>query len=249
MFKLVLDEVGILKDSINAIASFITEATFEITKDGLQLIAMDPASVAMVIFKMLPTAFSEYDVDEAQKITLSLGNLSQVLKRARSSDTLVLTLTEDKSRLKLIMKGTFTRTFLIPLIEGGEESHTVPNLEFDVVVEMDSSVLKEGIKDADMVSDSVIFEADAEKFLLYATGENSEVKLELTRDSPALISLQAKKAAKAKYSIDYLEKMLKGTKISENVVIKFSQDYPMQLDCKVLDRVQLSFILAPRVDV
>ena len=62
--KLTLSEPKFLKDSISIISDLVTEATFKITKDAIELVAMDPANVAMVIFKLLSSSFVEYDVKE-----------------------------------------------------------------------------------------------------------------------------------------------------------------------------------------
>ena len=42
--------------------------------------------------------------------------------------------------------------------------------------------------------------------------------------------------------------MVNGSKISERVTLLMDKDYPMRLDFKEVDKVQLSFILAPRVE-
>ena len=39
-----------------------------------------------------------------------------------------------------------------------------------------------------------------------------------------------------------------GSKLSNEVVISFNKDYPLKLDYKVIDKLLLSFILAPRVE-
>jgi len=42
--------------------------------------------------------------------------------------------------------------------------------------------------------------------------------------------------------------MCLGSKLTDNVTILFDRDYPLKLDFKEVDKVQLSFILAPRVE-
>ena len=42
--------------------------------------------------------------------------------------------------------------------------------------------------------------------------------------------------------------MINGSKIADEVVINFNKDYPLKLDYKSVDKVLLSFILAPRVE-
>ena len=51
--KLTLTEAKYFKDSIAIISELVNEATFKIKPDGLEMIAMDPANVAMVIFKIV----------------------------------------------------------------------------------------------------------------------------------------------------------------------------------------------------
>ena len=42
--------------------------------------------------------------------------------------------------------------------------------------------------------------------------------------------------------------MINGSKLSDEVVIQFNKDYPLKLEYKSVDKVMLSFILAPRVE-
>ena len=52
---------------------------------------------------------------------------------------------------------------------------------------------------------------------------------------------------KAKYSLEYLKKIIKASKLTDKVMIQFSKDYPLKVDYKVIDKLGLTFILAPRV--
>ena len=62
---------------------------------------------------------------------------------------------------------------------------------------------------------------------------------------PAIAIIPARKN-KARKIISELNFFAKA--IAENVDVFFSQDYPLRLDYKALDKVSLSFILAPRVE-
>ena len=246
MFKALIQDISVLKDSLDAISLLINEGTFKVTKNGLDLIAMDPASVAMVIFKIFPSAFLEYNFEEESEMTINLPNFVSILKRARANDKIKLELSE--SKLKISMVGDFKRNFSIPLIDTPHGSHNMPSLSFKSKVELFANVLKDGVKDASMVSDCVVLEANANSFVIKSFGDISETQLELAKDSPSLVSLETDGEQKSKYSIDYMEKILKGVKPTDKIVVNFSTDYPLRLDCNKIDKYQLSFILAPRVD-
>ena len=72
MFSLKLTDLRILNGAVNILADFITEATFSIQKEGIKLIAMDPANISMVVLTILPSAFVEYTVDEPEELTARL---------------------------------------------------------------------------------------------------------------------------------------------------------------------------------
>jgi len=59
------------------------------------MIAMDPANVAMVIFRLLSSSFVEYTVKEETVISINLNNLKQVLRRIKGSDNLTLEVAEN----------------------------------------------------------------------------------------------------------------------------------------------------------
>ena len=75
----------------------------------------------------------------------------------------------------------------------------------------------------------------------------SKADVHIGPDEAKIIS-ETKAKVRAKYSVEYLKKMIAGSKVSDNVDVRFNQDYPLRLDYKVIDRVSLSFILAPRVE-
>jgi proliferating cell nuclear antigen len=242
--RLTLADSKYLKESVSIISELVTEGTFKITPDNIELIAMDPANVAMVVFRLMGSTFTEYDVKEPELLGINLNNLKQVLRRAKSNDQISLEVEENK--LKVTLKGTNVRTFHLPLIEVEEKEQKVPDLKFTAVIETDSSVLNEAIEDADIVGESVSFIAEPKRFVVSASGDLNKANIDIDSSDGTKITVQDK--AKSKYSIEYLKKMIQGSKLCDTVTIAFAKDYPLKLEYKEPDAVQLMFILAPRVD-
>ncbi|MBI3027695.1 proliferating cell nuclear antigen (pcna) [Candidatus Woesearchaeota archaeon] len=245
--RLTLAEPGYLKESISIISDLVNEARFKITPDAIELVAMDPANVAMVVFKLLSSTFTEYDTKKDTEIAINLANLKQVLRRASAKDMLTLEMDED-NRLKVTLKSSTTRTFNLPIIELEEKDQKVPDLKFPISVKTSSSILNEAIADVDVVGESVSFIAEPRKFTLQAEGDLNQAKIEIQEDDITKVNISGNEKIKAKYSIEYLKKMINGSKISDDVLIQFSKDYPLKLEYKTVDKVMLSFILAPRVE-
>lgn len=245
--RLTLAEPSYLKESISIISDLVNEARFKITPNAIELVAMDPANVAMVVFKLLSSSFTEYEVEKDIEIAINLNNLKQVLRRASPRDMLTLEL-DDDNRLKIQLRSSTTRTFNLPIIELEEKDQKVPDLKFPVMVKTSSSILNEAIADVDVVGESVAFIAEPKKFTLQAEGDLNQARIEIKEDDSTKVSMNGDDKIKAKYSIEYLKKMINGSKLSDEVMIQFSKDYPLKLEYKTVDKVMLSFILAPRVE-
>ena len=244
--RLTLAKPSYLKESISIISDLVNEARFKITSNAIELVAMDPANVAMVVFKLLSSCFTEYDVKKDTEIAINLANFKQILRRASPKD--MLTLEMEDNKLKIQLKSSTTRTFNLPIIELEDKEQKVPELKFPVTIKTASSILNEAIADVDVVGESVSFIAEPKKFTLLAEGDLNQAKIEIKEDELTKVTVNSDDKIKAKYSIEYLKKMISGSKLSDEVTIQFNKDYPLKLEYKSVDKVMLSFILAPRVE-
>jgi len=244
--KLSLAEPKYLKDSVSIISDLVNEARFKISSNAIELVAMDPANVAMVVFKLLSSAFTEYDVKKDVELAINLSNLKQILRRAGPNDMLSLELEENK--LKIQLKGHSTRTFGLPIIDIEEKEQNVPELKFNATVQLASNMLNSAVEDADIVADSVSFSAKPKKFVISAEGDLSHASIEIKEGDNVKINVGGSEKVRSKYSVEYLKKMIAASKLADDVTIQFSNDYPLKLEYKTLDKLSLSFILAPRVE-
>ncbi len=243
--KLVLSEPKYLKDGLSIVSEIVTEGTFKINSDVMELVAMDPANVAMVIFKLPASSFVTYEIDGPTSITLNLNNLKQVLRRTKSSDSLSLEV--DENKLKIILESTTKKTFHLPLIDVDDDEQKIPELNFNATITTLSSILNDAIDDVDVVGESVVFNTTKKTFKISSKGDLTKASVDINADGNTKIK-SSEDNIKAKYSIEYLKKMIQGSKLSDEVLIQFSKDFPLRLDYQVKDKVSLSFILAPRVD-
>lgn len=242
--KLTLAEPRFLKESISVISDIVTEATLKVSSQGIELIAMDPANVAMVVFKLLSSSFVTCEIKEPTNLTINLNNLKQVLRRIKSNDSLTLEL--DENKLKITLQSSSKRTFYLPLIDLDEKEQKIPDLKFPITITTQASILSDAIEDVDIVGESVAFSIEKGVFSISSKGDLSKANVEIPSDEKTKIISEDN--AKSKYSIEYLKRMMQGSKLSDTVIIKFNKDYPLKLEYSVLNKIQLLFILAPRVD-
>jgi len=236
-----LDHPKLFSEIVGIISELVLEVKLKVTKDGLSILAIDPANVAMVSFKLPNTAFSEIEVEGKEVLGVSLDSLKAVLRRIHSGSVLIIT--KEENELKLQIKDKVTREFNLALIDVEGEDKEVPNLEFTSKIEMSSIDFSEVIEDCSIVADSCSFVSESDKFVIQAKGSLNSFKSEFSSDE---LNIEAENAS-SKYSIEYLQKMIKATKLTDKVKINFSNDYPLKLDF-ITPFIELSFILAPRVE-
>lgn len=244
--KLTLADSKYLKDSISIVSELVSEARFKVTKNGLELVAMDPANVAMVVFNLLSSSFVEYDIQQDTTLAVNLSNMKQILRRAKPNDAVTLELGED-NKLKITLKSNTTRTFSLPVLDFEEKEQKVPELEFPLSITTSPDVLAEAVEDADIVGESVMFTVENGRFTVSAEGDMSHANIEIMSDDNTKIQAGDEKV-KSKYSIEYLKKMIPAGKLAPEVSVRFNKDYPLKLEYKAVDKLMLSFILAPRVE-
>ncbi|MCS7093637.1 MAG: DNA polymerase sliding clamp [Candidatus Aenigmarchaeota archaeon] len=245
-FKASTKEPEIIITAVQTAAEIIDEGIFKLGKDGISLTAADRAMIAVIDIFISKDVFDEYEVGEEKEIGVNMTNFLSVLKRASGSEKLSIELYQNRL-IVTIFDGT-KRKFYVPLLEiAKEEIPPIHQLEFKAKVTIKPELLKDAIEDAEIITDAVTFHAKKSSFQINAEGDISKSELELSEGEDGLVELDVKEESKAKYPIDYLQKILKAAKISDEVSIMFSQDYPMRMDFKSENKARISMVLAPRV--
>lgn len=244
MFKGTLNDSAILKNSIDPITELIDEAVLQIKNDGLKLISADRAVVVVVDFFLKKEEFQEYEIEQEMEIGLNLPNFLQVLKRAGNNEKMELK--TDGSTLNITINGTSKRNFQIPIMNiSSDETPDTSKLEFKNQIQMNASELKNAVDDADLITDSIVFVLNENSLKMSSSSDANAVEIEIPKEN--LNKFEFSENCKARFSLEYLKKILKASKISDVVDIKMSNDYPMNIVFEDKN-VKIGFILAPRVE-
>jgi len=234
-----LENPSFFARTIEIISELVTEVRIKINEFGLSIVAIDPANVAMVSFKLPKTAFSQFESGE-EVLGINLDSLKSVLKRCGSGSSLIL---EKKDNLLQIqIQDRIKRNFTLSLIDIDAEEKEIPSLEFSSEVKINSIDFVASIEDCAVMADACSFIIDEGKFIIEAKSLNS-ARSEFSSDEAEIKA----ENSKSRYSLEYLQKFMKAAKLVEKTQIKFSDDHPLRLDFTA-DFFSITFILAPRVE-
>ncbi|HJX51075.1 MAG TPA: proliferating cell nuclear antigen (pcna) [Candidatus Nanoarchaeia archaeon] len=234
-----LENPQLLSKAIDIISELVLEVRIKINEDGMKIVAIDPANVAMVEFKLPKLAFSQFEAGE-EVIGINLDSLKRILKRAGAGSAIILQKRENF--LDIQIQDRIKRNFSINLIDIESEDKELPKLEYVAKIELDSIDFTDSIEDCAVVADACTFATREGKFVIESRGINSAMS-EFSGDEAKIIAEECK----SRYSIEYLQKFAKGARLTEKTIIKFSNDHPLMLEFKN-DLMEISFILAPRVE-
>jgi proliferating cell nuclear antigen len=234
-----LENPALLSKVIEIISELVTEVRIKVNEFGMSITAIDPANVAMIGFKLPKSSFSQFETDN-EVLGVNLDNLKQILKRCSSGSFLILE--KKENLLEIQIHDKIKRNFKLNLIEIEREEKELPNLEFSSRVELNALDLIASIEDCAVVADACSFIIENGKFIIEGKGLNS-ARSEFSGDEA---QIQAENC-KARYSLEYLKKFMKSSKICEKTILQFANDHPLRMNFKT-EHMELNFILAPRVE-
>lgn len=241
MFKAVINDTKSWKNSIDAIAALIDEGTLQLTSEGLKLRAMDPSQIALVDLELPANTFEKYELDNETNVGVDFAELSKITKRVRAEDKIELTL--DK-RLNLSFIGETRRDFNLGIIESSSKPPREPNIEFTTEVKIAPNILKEALKDAELVSNHVALKIDG-GFSIKSDGDTGSADIQFSENQ--LLSLDVQSECRAVFSLDYLDNMLKAAEAPSVVILKMRTDAPLRIEYAIGEG-RVVYYLAPRIE-
>jgi len=238
-----LENPILLSKAIELISELVTEVRIKVNDFGMSITAMDPANVSMVGFKLPKSAFSRFE-SGPEILGVNLDNLKKILRRCGIKSSLILE--KKENLLNIIIEDRILRNFKLSLIEIESEDidfdAKTERMEFSSRVELNSEDFIASIEDCAVVADACSFIIKDNKFIIEAKSLNSAMS-EFSGDE-AIIQAED---CKSRYSLEYLQKFLKGAKIVNKTILYFADDHPLKILFKT-ENMTLAFVLAPRIE-
>ena len=80
-----LDDPKLMGDAIGIVSEVVSEVRIKLLEDGMSIVAVDPANVALVIFKLPKESFSQYETGN-EVWGVNLDDLKKILKAVGIKD-------------------------------------------------------------------------------------------------------------------------------------------------------------------
>jgi proliferating cell nuclear antigen len=236
-------KADVLKSVIDSLSTLVDEAKFQVAPEGIEVLAVDAAHVAMIDLSVSKAAFKNLEADEMQ-LGIDIDKLEDATRLASSDDEVEFEL-EDEGLLK-IQIGNLTRRMSLVDTSGMTEPQ-IPDLDLPATIKLPGDELHRGIKAAEGISDHVALHATAGGFELSAEGDMDSVDLTLEKDT--LLEHRAEEEVRSLFSLDYFSNMVKVARNAGTVTLRLGNDYPVRLQFELANgEGEVTYLLAPRIE-
>jgi len=245
MFKARI-RMEVLRELVEVISTLVSEVKLSVSKDGIEVKAVDPSHVAMLVLRLNKGAFEEF-TGEPTEIGVDVEKLKEVLRLSKPGDILDLQYDGGKNRL-ILHVGKVTRHMAV-VDPAGITDPKVPNVSPPGVAVVRMEELRQGIRGSESISDHVTITLEPQTFTMHSEGETDRVDLTLVTDGPGLKKLEVKETVRSMYPLDFFSNMMKSITSSDEVTLHVGNEYPLKIEFQVAGgKGEGRFLLAPRVE-
>jgi proliferating cell nuclear antigen len=240
-----------IKILIESLKEVLTDINLYFDTNGLKIMTMDNARVALVYVRLIKENFEEFHCDSKTMCGINMIYLFKLLKTVGNNDVLTLfirnsTPNELGIRIDNKDKNTLTESYL-KMLDISEEKLEIPDIQYDSVISMPSVDLQKYCRDLAIISNQVIITSTDSKFVLESNGDFASQKIIIGEAQNGLIFSKKNQHVSESFDLKYLNSFTKSTNLCSTVEIFLKKDYPLVIEYNVANLGKLQFCLAPKV--
>ena len=214
-------------------ALMVGDVDVRIQDDGMELVCVDLAHVAMATVKAYPTMTKE-DGDP-DILTIDIDSLNTALSKFAKTDTVDVIARDGKVVIKTdVSKRSFRLT-----APKDEKPPRVPELELEVSASVPLAEIRKAVKFGGDVSDHYTIESI--EGMLTMSSESDE------GDTASYTIGPCSDPVKVMIQSDYMDKTIKALPTTDTITMEMTTDYPMRIKA-ASQTVEVVVLIAPRIE-
>jgi len=225
----------------------VDEAKVHFNDDGIAVRAVDPANVAMHFVTLDQSAFEHWDSPGTVTVGANLNRFDEFLDIG-TADTTRLAIDMETRKLH-IDTAPVENTMALIDPDSVRQEPDLPDLDLPNTVALTGQQLDMAITAVENVSDhlEIHCDVDAETVAVVGEGDTDETRVTFEREDCA-DGTQIKETTVSKYSVNYLEKLVKPVPKDATVTIDIGNEHPIRWDWTAMDGcLDVTTMCAPRI--
>ena len=185
--------------------------------------------------------FDIFEVEGNEVVSLFIDDLHTILKSASKNECMTLSTDDNFVHLKFEKDGN-RRVFELVQAQSFNDTPAMPSIDLNCCFDIDIANLERSFKDIELVKTNGVSMVKKGDDLILGTDETAQTNYSHT------IKVYGEGDAVARYSVNYLNDLVKFKKISSEITIEFSDDMPFVWTCE-RDGVKVKGLIAPLMGV
>ena len=250
-FYLTFRNGKILKDLVDICKDVVGEINLEITENGITMQAMDMSHISLITFFIDKDEFEHYNVDRTIVLSISLKSLNLILKCYKEEYKLSLSFTDNDVLQIIFYCGDVENdsdqqyTWNLVLLNMETEKLFIPDDEADVEIKMNAIEFSTMMKNVATLGDTLKIQTIGKLLNLKVSGDIGNVEVTKSLNKQKMIS---KSNLELGFSMKFILLFIKGSNLTQNLVIKMRKEQPLELTYQISNNSHLQFFLAPKID-
>jgi proliferating cell nuclear antigen PCNA len=239
---------SLLKNWSNAI-----RIQFEESRVYIQ--TMDKSHVCLSNIIIDKSWFSTYEIQQSNSIVVDALHfcmiVSQVLKNSRlemkfedeaEPERLYINLLNNKEN-----KDGYDHFYEIQLIDLDQEVLEIPEVDYDVDMKLETKKMVEMVSELALVGPDLSIVANEDVLEFHAQGDSGKLKINIPIEHLNEYAIGEGSKLNVSYSINHIGKMCLSSKLSHEIELGVSSEYPMSFKYDLGDNSTAVFYVAPKI--
>jgi proliferating cell nuclear antigen PCNA len=229
---------------------------FEPNMLNIQLI--DKSKVCFTNIKIMKQWFAEYDCLNSNKISFDAIQFSVLINYALKHNKLELLFNNNEEPDKVFInflnetkdndKNTsFDHFFELNLIDIDEDSLGIPKVDYDIEFTIETKKFVELLTELNTFGPDLNIKCNEELVELNSNSETTKLKVNIPVEHLDEFSISEGEILDISFSLNHLCKMCTSVKLSSQINVGLSKEYPMLLSYNLGDNSNISFYIAPKI--
>lgn len=238
---------------------FTVDVNLYLKKEEIYIQGMDSSHCSMFEIVLKKDWFEDYKCDKECFVGVNALILYKIFNTKQENQIIILEYTDENDKLDVCFKNLqpveneFSKEFSVPLMDIDSELLQVPDVDYDIFVNINTKSFSTMVSQLDIFSDVVELDYNSEELSLNGDGDNGKIRIVL-KDSKTnnLNKCEIKNVnnMKLSYSLKYISDFCSFSKVNPKVNIMFRDGMPMVVhyELEESENSYVKFYLAPKID-
>ncbi len=242
---------------------FTVDVNIILKEEEFYIQGMDSSHCAMFEIVLKKEWFEDYQNEQQTIIGVNSQILYKIFSTRQENQIIILEYNQENGeKLDICFKNLekveneFQKEFSVPLIDIDSELLGIPEIDYDICLNMKSKSLSTIVSQLEIFDDVVTLhytkENDSDVLSLNGNGDNGKIKIILKDDKVNNLNefvVNNDVDMELSYSIKYISYFCSFSKVCQSVNLNFKDSMPMVVDYKIegSDDSYIKFYLAPKI--